>query len=131
VLVDGFYEWRGEKKHRQPFHFRRRDGKPFGLAAIYEARDGGALECAILTLAARPPVAEIHDRMPIPLRAQDHAAWLSPSPLSADRGRALLVPDPDADLVYSAVGTFVNDARHEGPECLAPPAQNGLFDRAK
>jgi putative SOS response-associated peptidase YedK len=125
VLVDGFYEWRGERRRRQPFHFRRRDGAPFALAAVWDPAESG-LACAILTTAARPPVLEVHDRMPIPIAPSSRDAWLDPS-LSTEAARALAVVDPDAHLVASAVSTYVNDANHEGPACLALAEQAGLF----
>ena len=130
AVVDGFYEWQGSARDRRPFHFRRRDDRPFALAAIYEPGPGGVLECALLTTAAAPPVREIHDRMPVPLAVRDHAAWLDPAVTAETVVRALAKVDPDADLVAAAVSTFVNDARHEGAECLAPPvpvAQGSLF----
>src|SRR5579872_4228414 len=36
VAVDGFFEWRREGKRGRPFFVRRPDGKPFGLAAVWE-----------------------------------------------------------------------------------------------
>jgi putative SOS response-associated peptidase YedK len=127
ALADGFYEWQGSARDRRPFHFRRHDHRPFGLAAIYERGADGVLECALLTTAAAPPVREIHDRMPIPLAPRDHAAWLDPSVTAETVVRALAKVDPEADLVCAAVSTFVNDARHEGIECLTPAAQRSLF----
>ncbi len=38
ILADGFYEWKKEGRHKQPFHIRLRDGQPFAFAGL-----GGAL----------------------------------------------------------------------------------------
>jgi putative SOS response-associated peptidase YedK len=127
ALVDGFYEWQGSGSGRQPFHFRRRDGLPFALASIWARGKDGALECALLTTAARSPVKEVHDRMPIPIAPGSQAAWLDPSVTAERVVRSLATVDPDADLVSAPVGTFVNDARHEGAACLEPAAQRSLF----
>jgi putative SOS response-associated peptidase YedK len=44
--------------------------------------------------------------------------------------KALLRPYAGGDLEAVAVSTFVNSARHEGPRCLLPAAddQPGLWD---
>ena len=127
VVVDGFYEWRGQKGKREPFHFRRRDGRPFGLAAVWEPANDGVVECTLLTAPAQTPVIEIHDRMPIPIAERSRDAWIDPGIVAVDAARALAVVDPNHDLVCAAVSTYVNDARHEGPACFAPAAQQGLF----
>src|SRR5574341_1028579 len=53
VLAAGFYEWKKENRHKQPFHIRLDDGRPFGLAGLWEYWDGGvgpAIDsCTILT----------------------------------------------------------------------------------
>jgi putative SOS response-associated peptidase YedK len=126
-VVDGFYEWAGTGSGRQPFHFRRRDGQPFALASLWSRDAQGGLECALLTTTARPPVATVHDRMPIVLSHEAEAAWLDLEVVDPRRVKALATTDPAADLVVTKVGTYVNDARHEGPECLAPEAQRALF----
>ena len=47
VIVDGFYEWQARGKitpagaskgKKQPFYVRRRDGRPFALAGLWERR---------------------------------------------------------------------------------------------
>jgi putative SOS response-associated peptidase YedK len=142
VVVDGFYEWkpdgtltvgprgRRRKPHKQPFHLRRADGKPFALAGIWErwiAPDGEVVEsCAIVTCDARGVVAELHDRMPVLLEKGSYATWLHGTP---DAARALLAPR-DPQLVAVPVGTAVNDARFDDPRCLEPddgPAQRTLL----
>jgi putative SOS response-associated peptidase YedK len=142
VVVDGFYEWKPEgtafvgprggkrKPHKQPFHIRREDGKPFALAGIWEkwiAPDGEVIEsCAIVTCDARGAVAPLHDRMPVLLEKGAYETWLHGSPEVA---RALLEPR-DPHLVAVPVGTAVNDARFDDPRCLEPdegPAQRSLL----
>ncbi len=40
ILADGFYEWRKENRHKQPFHIRLRDGRAFAFAGLGEHWDG-------------------------------------------------------------------------------------------
>jgi putative SOS response-associated peptidase YedK len=129
VPADGFYEWRsapGEPK--QPYWITRADGAPFafaGLWSIWRPRgsDGApALRTmSILTTAANPAIAPLHDRMPVILAEAAEAAWLDPAtPVEALRELCVGLSAPATAL--RPVGTAVNDARHDEPDCLAPPA---------
>jgi putative SOS response-associated peptidase YedK len=122
IVADGFYEWQREGA-RQPFHVTRGGGEPFAFAGIRTAwRDphGELLRsCAIITTAANVVVAHIHPRMPAILDPADEEEWLDPGtpPL---RLHAMLRPLPDTETHVRPVSKAVNDARYDGPECLAP-----------
>ena len=68
--------------------------------------------------------------MPVILDPDAESAWLDTStpPIGAD---ARSSPGcPAAATALTEVGFAVNDARYDGPECLAPPApsaQEALF----
>ena len=64
-------------------------------------------------------LAPIHDRMPVMLPRDAEAAWLDAHTPVADL-QDLCVPLEDTGT--RAVGTAVNDARYDGPECLEPAA---------
>jgi len=124
VIADGFYEWRATEAGKQPYWIARADGEPFAFAGLWsgwhDPADGPTLlTCAIVTTRANGVVAPIHDRMPVILARADEARWLD-----ADAGRAALAgclrPLPDADTYLRPVARAVNDARYDGPECLAP-----------
>jgi putative SOS response-associated peptidase YedK len=124
IIADGFYEWRrlaGGAK--QAFHITRVGGGLFafaGLWSIWHGDDGQTLRtCTILTTAASPVIAPLHDRMPVILAPDAEPAWLVPSQ-SPDRLRELLVGLAPGDTALRPVGPAVNDARYDGPECLAP-----------
>jgi putative SOS response-associated peptidase YedK len=100
----------------------RPDGEPFafaGLWATWRARpDVEPLRtCAIVTTSASAQLAHIHDRMPVMLEPGAEAAWLDPATPAAALGE-LCVPLERTETV--AVGSAVNDARYDGPDCLAP-----------
>jgi putative SOS response-associated peptidase YedK len=134
VVVSGFYEWqRAGTKASVPFFFRRPDGKPFALAGVWDqwaSRDGELVEsCAIVTQPARAPVAAVHDRMPIVLGNESWSEWLDPKVTEA-RGLLGHQRHELAELIASAVGTYVNDPRHDDPECLraaGAPIQGELW----
>lgn len=144
VLADGFYEWRREGRVRLGHWIRRRDGRPFAMAGLWERWRGpdGALDppletCTIITTDANEVVAPIHDRMPVILDPEDLARWLDPREVRGGTLEPLLRPCPARLLERVPVGPFVNDARHEGPRCVEPyseppaaaprPEQPGLF----
>jgi putative SOS response-associated peptidase YedK len=55
IPADGWYEWQGTGKRKQPFFFGAKDGKPLALAGLWESceLDGELLDtCAILTTSA-------------------------------------------------------------------------------
>jgi putative SOS response-associated peptidase YedK len=134
IIADGFYEWRpASGGPKQPFHITRVDGGMFsfaGLWSIWHAPDGGGLRtCTILTTAANSAIAELHDRMPVILAPDAEAEWLE---LATPPGRVeeILRGLAPTDTALQPVGLAVNDARYDGPECLAPPvpdAQATLF----
>jgi putative SOS response-associated peptidase YedK len=124
IVADGFYEWQKLKRAKQPWHFRMKDGSPFAFAGIWEAwrpADGGKplLTCAMLTVPANDTVKPVHNRMPAILSAQDYAPWTSRENDDPDEVLPLVRPYEAREMTATAVGPFVNDARHEGEECLA------------
>jgi putative SOS response-associated peptidase YedK len=134
IIADGFYEWRRlPSGPRQAFHITRADRGLFafaGLWSIWYGPDEQKLRtCTILTTAASSAIAPLHDRMPVILDAEAESAWLEPSQPAA-RLRELLGGLRATETALRPVGPAVNDARYDGPECLAPAAgelQTALF----
>jgi putative SOS response-associated peptidase YedK len=134
IVADGFYEWQpvpGGPK--QPFHITRADGAPFAFAGLwsiwYGPDDSKLRTCTILTTAANSAIAGLHDRMPVILDQDAEAPWLDTA-TPADQLTEILRGLPAGRTALSPVGLAVNDARYDGPECLAPPApsaQEALF----
>ncbi len=119
VVMDGFYEWRRAGGTRaEPFLFERPDRSPFWLAAVFAERPGGAPGVAIVTTAASPVVAEVHDRMPALLTGDALTRWLDPRECVAVL-QGLLAPDDR--LTRCAVSAHVNSAAHDDPRCAGPP----------
>jgi putative SOS response-associated peptidase YedK len=136
IIADGFYEWRAVESApvragrlrsgrpvKQAFHISRADGEPFafaGLWSLWRREDTVIRSCAIVTTAANPAVAPLHDRMPVILDPAAEGAWLDPCMPRAGLVE-LLGPLAAAETAVRPVGPAVNDARYDGPECLAPP----------
>lgn len=132
IAADGFYEWLAEGRSKLPYYFQLADGQPFALAGVWEAwrRQEERLEtCALFTTSANEVVAPLHDRMPVILRPPQFAAWLDPTNEDPRTLAPLWAPLPADQLSARAVSQYVNNARHEGPECtMVVPSQGKLFD---
>ncbi len=134
IVADGFYEWqRPASGPKRPFHITRSDAALFafaGLWSIWYREDGTKLRsCTILTTAPNATIATLHDRMPVILDPGAEELWLDPASTTEQLADALggLTTEQTA---LKPVGPAVNDARYDGPECLAPPqpdAQAALF----
>jgi len=131
IIADGFYEWQRQPTGpKHAFHITRADGGLFAFAGLWsiwhdDDNEGRTLRtCTILTTAANPAIASLHDRMPVILAPGAESAWLEPS-RPPDRMRELLAGLTPSETALRRVGSAVNDARYDGPECLAPPIPDG------
>jgi putative SOS response-associated peptidase YedK len=113
VPANGFYEWRVQANGtKQAFYIHLSDRAVFGFAGLWDRSmkpDGTLIQSfAIITLPAAGLLAQIHNaklREPAILAAEDHAGWLSGTPLEAG---AALKPYPDEQLEAWPVGWRVN-----------------------
>ena len=82
----------------------------------------------IVTCAANPLLAPLHDRMPVVVAPEDFERWLTREPLQADALDDILTPADPAGWAVDAVGEWVNRADHDGPECIeSRPIQGTLL----
>ena len=130
VVVDGFFEWKGEGKERAPFLAHRRGKEPFAIAGLWDSWKGseGRVESAtVLTTRAEGPVRAIHDRMPLVLAPSEWDIWLAGT---EDEAAAFLSQPTErlagkaGELVVVPVSKWVNDAKHDDPRCLEPPEES-------
>ncbi|MDQ6926841.1 MAG: SOS response-associated peptidase [Candidatus Eremiobacteraeota bacterium] len=122
IFADGFYEWTGPKKDKQPYRFTVGDGAPFAFAGLWErwgCKDAPVTTCAIVTCAPNTLCAPLHDRMPAILDDGALDAWLH-----GDVGNALetLVPFDAARMRQTAVTPRMNQTAFEDPRCIEPVA---------
>jgi putative SOS response-associated peptidase YedK len=135
VPVDGWYEWREEDGHRQPYLIEPLDG-PLPIAAVWSSwRDrtgvdvqaGSVTTVALLTTTAQGLAAEVHDRMPLSVPWDLLDDWLQ----DAGSGRARAEPEDVASLLASVashapevrvtrVSRRVNDVRNDDASLLGP-----------
>ena len=121
IPASGFYEWKGAKSPKQPFHIHLADDSLFAFAGLWEVwkgPDGTVESTTIITTEPNELTAEVHNRMPVILHADDYATWLTDD--DPDELRGLLIPYPADQMAMEPVGSYVSNARHEGPDCLNP-----------
>ncbi|MBV9499984.1 MAG: SOS response-associated peptidase [Acidobacteriaceae bacterium] len=123
IPASGFYEWAGPSYARQPYWIHRRDDDLLLFAGLYaheEADDNGVpINFTILTCAANPTLATIHDRMPVILSDRDADDWMNPGEQAPFSLKSLLIPAPEALLLVQLASPLVNNVKNEGPELLA------------
>lgn len=131
VPADGFYEWRGARGEREPFHVALPNAALFAMAGVWErwrTADGKALESfAIVTTAAGPNIRPLHPRMPVLVDPDGYAAWLDSEERDVAHVLESLPGSRGAALVAHRVSVRVNDVRHDDAGCLAPAEQGALF----
>jgi putative SOS response-associated peptidase YedK len=100
-----------------------KDGKPFAFAGLYShwSKEETPIDsCTILTTDANDLVLPLHDRMPVILDPAAFTQWLDPGQHKPEALLGLLRPFPSDAMTAIPISTFVNNARNEGPECVAP-----------
>jgi putative SOS response-associated peptidase YedK len=138
VPADGWYEWQVSpterdakgKPRKQPFFMQPIADGPVALAGVYELWRDPAVHpddpaawlasYAVITTAAEPGLAAVHDRMPLVLPPDRWGDWLDPRLREPDAVRALLVAPVAGRFVAVPVSTRVNAVPNNGPELLAP-----------
>lgn len=126
VPTTGFYEWRTVGKKKFPVHFAMRDGRPFGVAGLWDVWKGGGepiYSCAIITTTPNDLTATVHDRMPVILSPDDYARWLDPAVQDAAELQPLLVPFLADAMEAHDANPAMNKAGYEGPDALAEPTE--------
>jgi putative SOS response-associated peptidase YedK len=124
VPLTGFYEWKRAGKARQPWNVKRKDGKVFGVAGLWDRLEGGLVDrlesCLVLTTEANGAVRPIHGRMPVILDPSYYPDWLDGSTETTSQLLGDLRELPEELLVSYPVSPLINRAGVEDPRCLEP-----------
>ena len=132
IPADGYFEWQtrqGEgKPTKQPYWIHLPDEKPFVFAGLWEcntkATGETVLTCTVLTAAAAPEIACLHDRMPVLIAPQDYETWLFATEKEAVQ-KLISEPKYDEDFGpqlwrYQPVSTAVNNPRQDSAANIVP-----------
>jgi putative SOS response-associated peptidase YedK len=128
ILADGFYEWKGEKGHKQPMFITLPHRKPFAFAGLWETwnkkpgSDSIVKSCTIITTQASESFSEIHHRMPVILNSEIYEPWLDSQNHDLDELKNILKRESITELVSYPVSKQVNSASNNNPACIEPIA---------
>lgn len=127
VPVDGFYEWKGPRKARQPVWFHYPNNEVFLLAGLYEdwrADDERIWRTfTILTTEAQGVPADVHDRMPVIVPPEDIEGWIG-----KDGSVDLTGTEGVKPLLAKDVSVRANSIRNDDPSCLGDFEASGSAD---
>ena len=125
VPASGFYEWKREgKKPAQAYWIRPKGGGLVAFAGLMETwHEPGGSEIdtgAILTTAASPDIAHIHDRMPVVIQPPDFERWLDCRRNEPRDVADLMRPAEPGMFEAIPVSDKVNKVANTGPEIQEP-----------
>ncbi len=134
VPTNGFYEWRGKGRDKQPFFIGMADGQSFAMGGLWEAWHAPEETCietfTLLTTQANACVAPIHNRMPVIVAREYYATWLNmEATVPVCSMAAILAPFPALQMVSHPVSDRVNSPAHDSASCMQPVAvQKSLWE---
>ena len=122
VPANGWFEWQGSGRARQPFHLALATGAPISLAGIWERWETKreVIESfAIVTTPASSELADIHHRQPAIVEPEWFAEWLDPFTPSHELLERLRAANP-GPYQQRAVSGRVNSVLNDDPDILRP-----------
>lgn len=126
VCASGWYEWTGEKGHKQPWHIHRKDREPLFLLALAnfgpfkENREEAGF--VLVTADSLGGMVDIHDRRPVAVTADDARRWLDPKLAPDEAMHIARTAMLDTELFeWHPVSTELNRGA-DGPQVAAPLA---------
>jgi putative SOS response-associated peptidase YedK len=121
-----YYEWlQLESGAKLPHAFRLGENRGFMFAGLWSVWVDPATgierpSCAILTRAAVPNIANIHDRMPIILDPSSWRRWIDRSLTDPDQVATLAIAAAIDGVVSYPVSSAVSSVRNNRPDLIDP-----------
>jgi putative SOS response-associated peptidase YedK len=125
IFSDGFYEWKGAGKGREPFFIRLKSRAPFGFAGLWDTwtdKQTGQdiLSSTIITTDAIGALAEVHNRMPVILDPDHYKIWLSDQDVPEPTLMHCLKPYSAQEFEMYRISSLVNNPGNDSAECMWP-----------
>lgn len=133
IPATGFFEWQGTDRSgsrmandihtipsKQPYHIHQPDHSLFAFAGVWEHWEHDqetVYSCAIITTAANPKIAPIHNRMPVIIAPDDYNRWLDKKTTVVDIAY-FLSADAYRTMQIIPISTRVNNPLHNDESCL-------------
>lgn len=122
VPADGWFEWKRDANHKQPYFIYHQNKQPLFFAAIGKApydKDHGHEGFVIITAASNKGMVDIHDRRPLVLSSDAVAEWLSPE-TTPERAEEIAQDAalPEKAFAWHPVDKAVGSIKHQGAELV-------------
>jgi putative SOS response-associated peptidase YedK len=122
VPADGFFEWTGVGKRKQPYRLCMKDERIFAMAGIWSrwrGADGSVVDtCSVVTCAANDLVSPFHDRMPVIVKDEDWELWLDAGVKEKEPLEKLFLPFAPEQMKAVSVSRSVNSVKNDDPSCI-------------
>jgi len=113
IPVSGFYEWQGNKGHKQPYAIYSLNDAYFGIAGLWEKK-AEVETFTIITTAANELMKTIHHRMPVILDKNNYDAWLK------EGDYELLTPCSSEAMGAHMISSAVNKPSNNNADLIQP-----------
>jgi putative SOS response-associated peptidase YedK len=125
IPASGFYEWKGEKGHKQPYYIIIPTDEPFAFAGLWETwtdKDDDSIykSCTIITTSASKSIVELHNRMPVILNPEVYEKWLNAEIQKPKELESILKDGSINEMKYHPVSKLVNSVKNNDPNCIKP-----------
>jgi putative SOS response-associated peptidase YedK len=128
IPADGYYEWQGSGKTKQPYFIASHDRQPIGFAGLMETwlgPNGEELDTvAIVTTAASADLAALHHRVPVTIAPGDFDSWLDCGRVDAAEAATLLTAPGQGAFAWHAVSTRVNRVANDDAQLILPISEH-------
>ena len=137
IVCSGYYEWdQKNPKNKKPYSFHLKGSSVCFVAGLRNPQTDSVV---LITREAVNYISQIHTRMPVILRPDHVAKWLSNNSITFKRLANEIIDKEmyPGLLEYQAVNPIVNNARNETPMCLQSyteyrrEGQNSFFTKQK
>jgi putative SOS response-associated peptidase YedK len=124
IPANGFFEWKKEKRGKQPYYFNLLNKQLFAFAGLWESwksEDNLTVEtCTILTTECNSMISELHDRMPVIIKPEQYGLWLDNKLLSLQDESDLFLAFPSKCMQAYPVNCQVNKPDYDCADCIIP-----------
>lgn len=128
ILADGFYEWKGEKGHKQPWFIALPSDQPLAFAGLWEIwKDRQAppdqsdyRSCTIITTEASESLRDIHHRMPVILKPEAYEKWLDPQKQDVHQIESILQTNIVREFKRYPVSKRINRIQNNSADNIEP-----------
>ena len=122
VPSNGFYEWKKDKKQKQPWYIYLKDNPIMSFAGLFDewiSPDGEVIPSyTIITTEADESISDIHHRMPVILQPDYFRQWLNPDEHDKEKLKHILQSTPAGEIRRYQVSSAVNKPINNYAELL-------------